>query len=78
MVLEDWKGYPLWIEEYTHHDDVASNARIDDYTMAKLIDLGKKITWLNARRPCDFDRKKMVKALRMPLGFFAKMQVEMG
>lgn len=75
---EDWKGYPLYIDDYTDHDEVPTNARIDDYTVAQLIDSGKGAKWLNPRWPCDFDKQRMVKAIRMPLGFSAKMHVDVG
>lgn len=46
--------------------------------MAKLLDDGKGAKWLNKRWSVEIDKKKMVKAVRMPLGFAAKMYVMEG
>ena len=78
IILKDLIGYPLWVNEYTKADEIPTNCRIDDYTAAKLIDEGKSATFYHSRWPVEFDVKKMVKAVRMPLGFAAKMWVNPG
>ena len=75
---KDFKGYPLWVEGFISADDVPVNARIDDYTIAKLIDAGKNGKRLNGDWPVEFDQKKNIKAMRMPLGSAAKMFVAEG
>ena len=56
-------------------DDVAETL-LD--TLSKLIDDNQRGKYLNRRWPTEFDTKRMVKATRMPLGFSAKMYVQVG
>ena len=78
ILMRDYKGYPLWVHEYTKLDDVPTNCRIDDLTISKLIDEGKPAKFYNSNWPIEFDKKKMIKSARMPLGFAAKMHVNKG
>ena len=77
-IMKDFRGYPLWIGEFLSKDDIPTNACIDDYTVAKLLDAEQSTKWYNARWPVELDKKKMIKAVRMPLGFAAKMWVNEG
>ena len=64
------------MEPYSAPDEIPNNCRIDDYTVAKLLDSGMTAKALNFKWPMEIDQKKMVKAVRMPLGFAAKMFVK--
>lgn len=74
--MKDYHGYPLWMSEFTTVDDVLLNGHIDDYTVVRIIDAGKTAAYLHERWPVEFDQKKNIKSLRMPLGFAAKMWVK--
>ncbi|KAL9063662.1 MAG: hypothetical protein Q9161_009340 [Pseudevernia consocians] len=45
MIMKDFRGYPLRINEFTTPEDIPTKARIDDYTIARLIDAQKSCTW---------------------------------
>ena len=53
MIMKDFRGYPLWINEFTTPEDIPTKARIDDYTIARLIDATESSTWYNARWPFE-------------------------
>ena len=78
IIQKDMMGYPLWIDEWTTAEEIPTNCRIDDFTLARLIDARKTANFYHERWPVEFDGKKMVKAVRMPLGFAAKMWVNKG
>ena len=78
---------------YTHgqifnlNDIPTSGVRIDDLTISRVInfsqsDTGRSSTLsakiLHKNWPADFDREGMIRATRMPLGYAAKMWVEVG
>ena len=54
VIMKDFRGYPLFIDEFTTPEDIPRNARIDDYTLAKLIDAKKTAKWYNDRWPVEF------------------------
>lgn len=78
---------------YTHgqifnlNEIPTSGVRIDDLTISRVInfnqaDTGRLSTLsaktLNKNWPADFDREGMIRATRMPLGYAAKMWVNVG
>ena len=74
--MRGYMGYPLWIDDFDDISEVPEeDVRIDDRIVAKLIDANKPAAWYNRRWPVEFDKKKMVKTSRMPLGYAVKMFV---
>ena len=72
-IMKDFRGYPLFIDELTTPEDDPTDARIDKYTITRLIHVDKLGTWYKRRWPVEFDMKKNVKANRMPFGYAAKI-----
>ena len=78
LIMKDMEGYPLWMEPFGNPELISTACRLDDLTIANLIDYGLETKTLNERWPVEFDQKGNIRALRMPLGFAAKMYVSAG
>ena len=39
--MKDLRGYPLFMDNFTTAGDIPTNARIDDWTVVRLIDANK-------------------------------------
>lgn len=59
-------------------DQVPTACRQNDLTLSKLIDANLSAKTLGTKWPVELGQKKMIKAVRMPLGFAAKMWVDEG
>ncbi|KAM0795051.1 hypothetical protein BDR22DRAFT_894520 [Usnea florida] len=45
IIMKDFRGYPLFVDNFTTADDIPTNAGIDDWTVARLIDANKSSTF---------------------------------
>lgn len=76
--MTQWKGYPLFAEEIDDTGDIPRGCRLDDGTLAFLVDKYTDRKKLHTQWPTEIDSNGMIKARRMPLGFAAKMYVQVG
>lgn len=79
LSLGNWAGYPFFAQDTDDVSDIPNGSRLDDYTVALLIDSGNNTgNSLNSIWSTEFDTNGMIKARRMPLGYAAKMYVREG
>lgn len=78
LLQSSWVGYPLFTEATNDIGTIPIYCRLDDLTLAKLIDSQQTKESLHANWQTEFDCAGMIKARRMPLGFAAKMWVNVG
>ena len=79
MLLSSWESYPLYAGGFKAHTGLPPfGCRLDDLTIATLIEAMTSKQSLGKLWLAEFDNNGMIKARRMPLGYAAKMQVAVG
>ena len=78
LPLSAWVGYPLFTEAFSKTSLVPKGCRLDDRTLAALVESDETTSHLSTTWSTEIDSRRMIKARRMPLGFAAKMYVNEG